>query len=603
MYLAVAVFFFPLVVSQICCLNPRGALEELGTVVAETANAPTAIASGALADQAAGEPTTGTAASPLVSTATRENSTPAVPETQPTELGTAQGTDARPQTTLSPLSPAEGPDLNETEQAVPNQTEEPAVPDAEETDVGSGEATATTGTAVNKPTATPALTPSPAVTRTPPPADCKNDSIFVTDVTIPDNTQIAAGSTFTKIWRLRNTGSCPWGPDYEFIFVHGHQMGAPPGIPVDRDVNPQEPWDAAVTFVAPEEPGTYLSRWQLRAPDGDTFGKQPYMQIKVVPASAQPTEAPLTPSPTPEPTEADEAGTTVPAELKDTLQFPAGAAETAGDSVADLSALCLEPAAMETIEPLALLGPLSGSALDGAVQTGDEGLVCVYGIPHTDEFAVDLFRPDGQLAGSAVFRIQEGGADEGYTYQAYPELARAPIAVDASLSNEPIVGTALKVDALEVTAISLWLPAGMPSGRWRGQIRWPGEPIESMLQVGARSRPVVSALPVGAGPGPEGIDPFRPYRPGSYAYASGGDVRLQGAGFPPNSQFALGLYLLSSDGQAERVHGQTVKSDGAGGFSLVVSLAGYQPGTYLVVPMPGADGHSDATSFFMVSGG
>ena len=33
---------------------------------------------------------------------------------------------------------------------------------------------------------------------------------FVADVTIPDGTYINPGASFTKIWRLKNTGTCAW---------------------------------------------------------------------------------------------------------------------------------------------------------------------------------------------------------------------------------------------------------------------------------------------------------------------------------------------------------------------------------------------------------
>src|SRR5512143_3278895 len=33
---------------------------------------------------------------------------------------------------------------------------------------------------------------------------------FVADVTVPDGTSYAPGTTFTKTWRLKNIGSCTW---------------------------------------------------------------------------------------------------------------------------------------------------------------------------------------------------------------------------------------------------------------------------------------------------------------------------------------------------------------------------------------------------------
>ena len=43
---------------------------------------------------------------------------------------------------------------------------------------------------------------------------CTNTASLLTDVTMPDGAQVAAGAGFNKIWRIRNTGSCTWENDY-----------------------------------------------------------------------------------------------------------------------------------------------------------------------------------------------------------------------------------------------------------------------------------------------------------------------------------------------------------------------------------------------------
>src|SRR5512134_2558781 len=44
---------------------------------------------------------------------------------------------------------------------------------------------------------------------------------FVSDVSYPDGSTVALGSTFTKIWRIRNTGTCTWNTSYALVFVSG----------------------------------------------------------------------------------------------------------------------------------------------------------------------------------------------------------------------------------------------------------------------------------------------------------------------------------------------------------------------------------------------
>src|SRR5574341_228707 len=49
---------------------------------------------------------------------------------------------------------------------------------------------------------------------------------FVSDVTIPDNTPMDPGKTFTKTWKVLNSGSCAWDPGFKFALTGGDPMGA-----------------------------------------------------------------------------------------------------------------------------------------------------------------------------------------------------------------------------------------------------------------------------------------------------------------------------------------------------------------------------------------
>jgi len=143
---------------------------------------------------------------------------------------------------------------------------------------------------------TPAAAPtptSPAGTSTAPePTDCTNDLRFVADETIPDGTVVPPRATLIKAWRVRNAGTCPWGPGYTLRFVAGERMDAdeeqvlfpaPPGHEVLIKVH----------FRAPQEPGVYQSTWQAFDPQGQPFGDPVFLIIEV----ASPTPSP---SPSPE---------------------------------------------------------------------------------------------------------------------------------------------------------------------------------------------------------------------------------------------------------------------------------------------------------------
>lgn len=110
---------------------------------------------------------------------------------------------------------------------------------------------------------------------------------FVQDVTIPDNTRIPPGATFVKTWRLQNAGTCTWSSAYTAVFVDGFPLGAPASVQVTSgSVAPGQTIDVSVTFVAPQNPGTYRSDWKLRNASNQLFGlgdgtKSFFVQVKV----------------------------------------------------------------------------------------------------------------------------------------------------------------------------------------------------------------------------------------------------------------------------------------------------------------------------------
>ncbi len=138
----------------------------------------------------------------------------------------------------------------------------------------------------------PTHTPVPDVSG---PDGCTLNAAYVADVTIPDDTPFDPGETFTKVWRVRNSGTCAWEQGTQLIFLTGDPLGGPTAVDVSEEVAPEANVDVGVDFVAPTAPGTYRSNWRLQAPDGTQFGTQVYVQIIVpepVTETPTPTEAP-----------------------------------------------------------------------------------------------------------------------------------------------------------------------------------------------------------------------------------------------------------------------------------------------------------------------
>ena len=75
--------------------------------------------------------------------------------------------------------------------------------------------------------ALPTVTSTPVLPQPTNLADCTNSAAFVTDVTIPDNSNVTGGTLFTKTWRVRNTGTCIWGSGYTLTHYSDEQMNAP----------------------------------------------------------------------------------------------------------------------------------------------------------------------------------------------------------------------------------------------------------------------------------------------------------------------------------------------------------------------------------------
>jgi hypothetical protein len=109
-----------------------------------------------------------------------------------------------------------------------------------------------------------------------------NNSYFVADVTIPDDTEIASGATFVKTWRMRNTGTYPWD-GYTLKYMSGSLKGiaatAVPYTPSGGET------DISVTFKAPKNAGIYDSVWKMQSAKRQLFGAMLWMRI-VVPQKA-----------------------------------------------------------------------------------------------------------------------------------------------------------------------------------------------------------------------------------------------------------------------------------------------------------------------------
>jgi uncharacterized protein YkwD len=126
------------------------------------------------------------------------------------------------------------------------------------------------------PTSTASPTPAPTSAPSPTPANpdtstCTDKAAFFADVTVPDESMFRQGTQFVKTWRIRNEGSCSWGPNYHLVFIGGDVLNGAPSVIMPR-ANPGDIIDISVNLTAPADGGTYISYWEFQSPSGKLFG-------------------------------------------------------------------------------------------------------------------------------------------------------------------------------------------------------------------------------------------------------------------------------------------------------------------------------------------
>ncbi len=120
---------------------------------------------------------------------------------------------------------------------------------------------------VNTYTSVPPLSPAPV--------SLCDAAAFVSDVTYPDGTNVTLGGMFTKIWRLKNVGTCTWMTSYALVYVSGERFSAPAAVALPTNVGPGQTVDLAVNLTAPSQSGHYRGFWKLRNSSNVLFGIGP----------------------------------------------------------------------------------------------------------------------------------------------------------------------------------------------------------------------------------------------------------------------------------------------------------------------------------------
>jgi len=166
-----------------------------------------------------------------------------------------------------------------------------------------------TSTPTPNQTATPAITfsvptGSPAATNTTAASDGQDTSCYglsyVKDVTIPDNTKMTPGQSFTKTWQVSNTGTCNWEPGFIFNIVGGESMSGV-AVTLNQTVEPGRQYEFSVPMIAPiDQTGEIKGTWRLSDANNNFFGDGVYVLIEIDSGTSSGTKTPTsTPTATP----------------------------------------------------------------------------------------------------------------------------------------------------------------------------------------------------------------------------------------------------------------------------------------------------------------
>jgi hypothetical protein len=162
------------------------------------------------------------------------------------------------------------------------------------------------------PTSTPGA-PVPTAT----PAACIDSSQYVMDLTDDDKNgtappKVQQGQSFTKGWRIRNSGTCTWNNQYRLNYVGGNnkaaQMDGQPAY-VSGSVAPGQTYDFYVNLKAPSGvTGVEQGRWQMQNPTKVFFGETVWVMVDAVAPTGTPKSEPTSTTAPAQPT-----STTAPA--------------------------------------------------------------------------------------------------------------------------------------------------------------------------------------------------------------------------------------------------------------------------------------------------
>ncbi len=113
------------------------------------------------------------------------------------------------------------------------------------------------------------------------PCDILSYDPLTVDVNVSDNTTMTPGQDFIKTWRVKNTGSCPWGAGYVLAYAGYDDDMDGQFIALTEVIQSGQEVEVSVQFKAPSQAGIYVSAWSMRNPSGFFFEERVFVKIVV----------------------------------------------------------------------------------------------------------------------------------------------------------------------------------------------------------------------------------------------------------------------------------------------------------------------------------
>jgi hypothetical protein len=108
-----------------------------------------------------------------------------------------------------------------------------------------------------------------ATTTTTPVASCYNSQLLTESPA--SGIEMKAGDEFTKIWTVKNTGTCEWTSDFKILYVGGDLMNSDTSR-IFKNVGVGSTAEIQLKMIAPSGTGPISSSWQMMTKDGTPFG-------------------------------------------------------------------------------------------------------------------------------------------------------------------------------------------------------------------------------------------------------------------------------------------------------------------------------------------